>query len=370
VIPVVAGIGNALLAVPMIRELKRQIPQARITVLARIDAMGEPFRRLAEVDEVLVTGKGVKGIWRNIAWSRGRGPDVYLVPFPSNRWQYALLALFSGAKRRVLHSYPVGYWRAMHFIGRRIGAQRGIHDVQQNLNLLKLLDLEPAAAHSPTFAINENDRANAAGLLREAGVVDDVKPIVIHAGSAQTVLASAKRWPPASYARLVRQLQMEFGDRVLLVEGPDEQGVAQEILNAREGDALCAAAPKVLRLTGSLGTAAAVMSRAEFYVGSDSGLAHLAAAVGTPAVTLVAPADPDRVCPFGFRDLVVQPPTECTPCMQYPWNTPYPKILCREPMCIAKISVDAVMEKVKVARAPRPSETNPRPRVEATKENS
>jgi ADP-heptose:LPS heptosyltransferase len=102
-------------------------------------------------------------------------------------------------------------------------------------------------------------------------------------------------------------------------------------------------------LTGSLGTAAAILHRAELYVGSDSGLAHLASAVGTPAVTLFAPADPDRVCPFGNRDLVVQAQTPCTPCMQYPWRTPYPKLLCQEPLCIATITVDAVMEKVKRA---------------------
>src|SRR3954470_19607272 len=111
VIPIVAGIGNALLAVPMVRQIKVLIPQSRITILARIEAMAEPFRRLAEVDEVLVTGKGLKGLMRSVLWARRARGDVYLVPFPSNRWQYSLLALFSGAKRKLLHAYPVGYWR-------------------------------------------------------------------------------------------------------------------------------------------------------------------------------------------------------------------------------------------------------------------
>src|SRR5438105_14215810 len=90
-------------------------------------------------------------------------------------------------------------------------------------------------------------------------------------------------------------------DRVVLVEGPDEEGVASEILRG------ASVSPKVVKLTGPLADAAVLLERAALYVGSDSGLAHLAAAVGTPAVTIFAPADPDRVFPFGYRHLVVQP---------------------------------------------------------------
>ena len=340
VIPIVAGIGNALMAVPMVRQIKRKLPGANITVLARIDAMGEPFRRLSEVDEVQITGNGVKGMWRSITLARSRKADVYLVPFPSNRWQYSLLALFSGAKRRVLHSYPVGYWRALHFIGDRLPAQRGIHDVQQNLNLLRLLDLEPDPPEPPIFPLNDADRRRASELLG-----DIASPIVVHAGSAQTVLAQAKRWPAESYAQLVIEASQRWKDRVVLLEGPDELGVARQIAQS-PAIAIAGLSPRIIRLQGPLGEAAAVLERAQLYLGSDSGLAHLAAAVGTRAVTLFAPADPDRVSPFGYRHLVVQTPTPCTPCMQYPWRTPYPKILCREPLCITKITVDAVMAKV------------------------
>ena len=100
--------------------------------------MAEPFRRLAEIDEVLVTGKGAKGLIRNILWTRRAKADVYLVPFPSNRWQYSMLALVSGAKRKVLHGYPVGKVGALGFIGERVPAVRGLHDVVQNLRLVKI----------------------------------------------------------------------------------------------------------------------------------------------------------------------------------------------------------------------------------------
>jgi ADP-heptose:LPS heptosyltransferase len=341
VIPIVAGIGNALLAVPMVRQLKRARPGSAITILARTEPMAEIFRRQSEVDEVLVTGKGVKGIWRNVAWSRRRKPDVYLVPFPSNRWQYSMLAAMSGARRKLLHAYPVGYWRAMHFIGDRVPAVRGIHDVHQNLKLLRALEIEPDLEDGPVFPLTDEDRARAGRLLQQVGLPEDAAPMVIHAGSAQTVLARAKRWPPERYAQLLQRLERELETTVLLVEGPDEAGVAAQI----------SPSAKSLKLTGPLGEAGAVLERARLYVGSDSGLAHLAAAVGTPAVTLFAPADPDRVSPFGYRDMVVQAPQSCGPCFTYPWLTPYPSVRCHEPYCVDSITVEMVMAKVRHALA-------------------
>jgi ADP-heptose:LPS heptosyltransferase len=361
VIPVVAGIGNALLAVPMVRALRRARPDARITILARIDAIAEVFKRLPEIEETIVTGKGTRGIWNMIRAARRRRPDLYLVPFPSNRWQYSMLALTSSARRRILHGYPIGYWRAMHFVGKRIPAIRGLHDVEQNLNLLRAVvsagdSAEPDPKHpqnAPIFPLSEADRAAADQLLGAAGIGPGNRFIIIHAGSARTILARAKRWPPASYARLIQALQRETPEPVVLVEGPDEAGVVDEILHHLKST-VPAARPLAIKLTGPLAVAGAILERAALYVGSDSGLAHLAAAVGTPPVTLFAPADPDRVCPYGYRDLVVQAPSPCAPCFEYPWNATRPRMRCHDPMCITRITVEMVMDAVDRARSCRP----------------
>jgi ADP-heptose:LPS heptosyltransferase len=347
-IPIVAGIGNALMAVPMARQLRQGRPDAEITILARNGAMAEVFRRLPEVRDVVVTGGGPGGILRTVNAARALRPDVYLVPFPSNRWQYSMLAATSGAARRILHGYPVGRFRALHFLpSTRVPARRRIHDVAQNLELLRTLDLTPDLNDAPTFALNDTDHAHAAELLQRSAYTSIDAPVIVHAGSAQTVLARAKRWPAERYAKLITALDERWPGRVVLVEGPDESGVADEIRRA-SNDNLPAT---IVKLTGPLGDAAALLARAALYVGSDSGLAHLAAAVGTTPVTIFGPADPDRVCPFGYRDLVVQSSRSCGPCFTYPWQTPYPKINCKPPFCIEAITVERVLEKVDLARA-------------------
>lgn len=355
-VPVVAGIGNALLAVPLVRQIKRAWPGARITILARIEPMAEVFRRLPEVDEVVVTGSGWRGHWRGVKWARRLLADYYVVPFPSNRWQYSMLAATSGARRRVLHGYPVGAWRALHFLpATRVPAVRGIHDVVQNVNLMRALGIEPDATEAPTFAVSDADRARADQLLPGLALAKNEPFLAVHAGSAQTVLARAKRWPAQNYARLIERLTHEFTLPIMLLEGPDERGVGGEIMSHLKPSAGAANGRITTRLLrGPLGDAAAVLERATLYVGSDSGLAHLAAAVGTRAVTLFGPADPDRVSPFGQRDLVVQSPRNCGPCFLYPWHTPYPNIRCREPYCIDSITVDAVLATVRRAMASAP----------------
>lgn len=335
VVPIVAGVGNALMSRPMVRQLKSRANAGRVTVVAKIDAMAEPFRRIAEVDEVMVA-RGVKTMIRALRAARA---DLLVVPFPSNRWEYSMLAAASGAKHTLLHDYPVGHLTAMHFIGTRVPAVRGIHDVEQNLRLLRAIGVEPDLNESPRFVICDDDRTRAADMLRGTETF-----IAIHAGSAKTVLARAKRWPAANYAALVETFRSECDAEVVLLEGPDESGVAHEI------NAKLAHKCRALQLTGNLGTAAAVLDRASFYVGSDSGLAHLAAAVGKRTITIFAPADPERVCPYGNRDLVVKPNKSCSPCFLYPWEATKPKMCCGkngQPMCITEVTVEQVMEKVR-----------------------
>jgi ADP-heptose:LPS heptosyltransferase len=353
VIPIVAGIGNALLAEPMVRRLLEANQKVRIVVLARNAAMGEVFARLNLIAPGRVTvhivGSGLAGQWRMVRLARASGADVYLVPFPSNRWQYNLLVATSGARRRVLHSYPFGKIRTLAFLpATRVPAVRGLHDVEQNLRLLEATGLVGPIAgpiSGPAFVVTDTERAMAAKLLSTVNMGADSRFIVIHAGGARTVVGAAKRWPPTLFAQLISQLHGRVNHRLLLIEGPDEAGVTDEIrshLPLLPGPQAVSA----LRLTGTLGDAAALLEKSTLYVGSDSGLAHLAAAVGRRAVTIFAPADPDRVCPWGNRDLVVQVKKSCAPCLRYPWSATRPKVRCGPNTCVAEVGVDQVLAAV------------------------
>jgi ADP-heptose:LPS heptosyltransferase len=348
VIPIVAGIGNGLLTVPLVRLLKQRLPKSRITIMAGSHTIGEVFTRLSEVHEVVYCKPGAAGMLTTGLLLRRRHCDIFLIPAPSRRWQYLLMAAGIGARRTIMHEYSEHQSllrRALRF--ETIPAQRGLHDVQQNLLLLQAFD--PTSIpnshqnEAPVFPLRASDHSAAETLLQSAGLADShTKPIIVHAGSAVTVLATAKRWPPAHCNQLLLTLSELSDRRIILIEGPDEPGLADEIIREQPVTGV-----SIIRLRENLGTSAALLQRAALYIGSDSGLAHLAAAVGTPPVTLFGPADPDRMCPFGYRHLVVQASTQtCRACNRYPWLASYPKITCdRDYACMRDISTNDILEK-------------------------
>lgn len=351
VVPVVAGIGNAIMAVPMVRQLKRAKPDSIISVFALTKSMVEPFRRLKEVDDHHITGTGFGGHVNLLRSIRRKRADVVLMPFPSNRWQYNLLQFLSKGKERIIHGFDIGKFSAMSFLpATRVPAEKHIHDCIQNLRLLEQLGIKIDPNDKPVFPLELDDIRAGERLRKEANLKEREPYLILHAGSAQTILAEAKRWPAERYAGLLQAIKRTLKVPVVFVEGPDEVGVSKAVLEWVEAGKADA---RVVQLKGPIGEAAGLFSNALAYIGSDSGLAHLAAAVGIPAVTLFAPSDPDRVCPAGNRSLVVQAQKMCSPCFMYPWDSTKPKMLCSPPYCIESIMVEAVMHKLQLALNPQ-----------------
>ncbi len=117
--------------------------------------------------------------------------------------------------------------------------------------------------------------------------------IAVHAGSGGTW----KCWPAACYAELCRQLWKEFGAAILLVEGPadaQQVGAVWHDLQMRDQDG------PVVRVAGlPLVQLAGVLACCDAYIGNDSGITHLAAALGIPTVAIFGPTDPRVWAPRG-----------------------------------------------------------------------
>jgi len=111
--------------------------------------------------------------------------------------------------------------------------------------------------------------------------------------------------------------------------------------------------PGLINLVGetSLLELAAILNAAEAAVGPDSGPGHIASAVGTPYVSLFGPTSPKRVSPYGSEHLVVQSGVDCAPC--YKKRCPGLDMIC-----MRKISVEKVTEKLSQALAMRDNNHN------------
>jgi len=114
----------------------------------------------------------------------------------------------------------------------------------------------------------------------------------------------SKLWPVSRWARLVRDFGTALPDvRPVILGSADERPLAREIISQAE---VPGSAPIDLVGKGDLWTTAAILEHAECVVALDSAQLHLAAAVGTPTVSLFGPTDPDRFAPRGDEHVVLR----------------------------------------------------------------
>jgi heptosyltransferase-2 len=129
--------------------------------------------------------------------------------------------------------------------------------------------------------------------------------IALHPGAG----SKAKRWPLSRFISLVRQLTLQEKGELLIIEGPAEPGLARQIAQALPDTEMITIESVPLDLL------AGVMEKCKVFVGSDSGLAHLAAALEVPTIVLFGPTLPQHWAPLGRKVSVLRDTRGCEACI-------------------------------------------------------
>ena len=269
-----SNIGDAVLTTPVLEVVHRRFPEARVDLVAD-PRSAELFARCPYLGETFLRRK--RAGWR---------AELALVRRLRRR-RYALAVdLRTGLLARLA--------RARERRTRRGARPLGPHAAEAHLGVVAdLLDGPPPAAR---VWLSDHDRRLAAILLR--GLPGG--PLLALAPGANW---PGKIWPADRFAGLARALAPRFA-AVALVGGPADRARTAAVAAAIGGTL------PVADLAGRTGllTAAAVLERCALLVCNDSGLGHMAAAVGTPTVTVFGPGDPERYRPWGpAAEVVVAP---------------------------------------------------------------
>lgn len=142
-----------------------------------------------------------------------------------------------------------------------------------------------------------------------------------------------RRWAPEKFARLADEIIDRYNLQVVLCGNRAEKGLLRRVGNLMRGKAVVQAGE--LSLTGF----AALVEKAQLFVGNDSGPTHVAAALGVPTVALMGTADIERYRPYGPNSEICYRPVRCGPC--YAGDCYMPENICLQP-----VEVDEVLEKV------------------------
>ena len=304
-------LGDAVMALPAIQDVRRHFGSARIIVAAR-PSVAPLFSLVPAVDEVLtLEWKGRVTAWpamrRDVARVATASAGVALLL--TNSFATAWLVTQAGIPERF------GYrrdWRGP-LLTRAVQRPKGSrHQAAYYQHLTTALDI-PAGPLEPELAVPPDALVAARGVLRSAGW-DEQRPIVVLAPGA--AYGKAKQWPPAHFAALVARLVTESEVHCVLVGSGADARTTAEIVHMldREGDG------RIIDLAGrtTLQTLAGVLSLASACVSNDSGAMHLAAAAGAPVAALFGPTREHETAPLtrsGGRAEVLTNPVWCRPCM-------------------------------------------------------
>jgi len=297
-------LGDAVMALPAIADVRRGAAAAHVTVAAR-PAVAAMFRLAPAVDEVVVlqhrASLGRVSSWRGLgAEIAGGGFDTALL-FP-NSMHAALIASRGGIPERW------GYRTSLRsrLLTRAIPPPSGVHQVEYYQRLVQALGFANGPIE-PQLAVPDDVRGAASQLLASAGWNGQARLAAIAPGAAY---GGAKRWAPASFAELIDTLASDGLVSVLIGSQADERTGAEVLANVKRRDS-------VLNLIGrtDLTVLAGLLAQCRALVTNDSGAMHLGAAVGVSVTAVFGPTNERATRPLGDAHTVLTHDVWCRPCM-------------------------------------------------------
>ena len=317
------SIGDTVLATPSLYALKRFLPNVTVDILVE-DWVAPLLNSHPHVDNVIVLERG--GFMTRARVARELRAANYDVVYNLHGGTTAtFLTRATGARHRVgfetyqyaqLHNHqapsPLLLWR-----------QQKTHSVEQQLALLGWTGVPVTDRPRTQLGISTQANEKINNLLTPVGLTD-LKLALIHPAAA----FATKQWATENFAR-VAEFLAERGFAPVAIAAANEKPLLEK---------LCSEANvKIVTFDLSLPEVTALAARSHLFIGNDSGIAHIAAAVGTPAVVIFGSSNLSHWRPWNSAPAeVVYEEMPCQPCPGY---------FCEkfdQPECILRVPVTRV----------------------------
>jgi predicted lipopolysaccharide heptosyltransferase III len=317
------SIGDTVLATPSLFALKRFLPNAQVDILVE-DWVAPVLDNHPHVDNVIALEHG--GLMARARVARELRAAKYDVVYNLHGGTTAtFLTRATGARHRVgfksyqygqLHNHqapsPLLLWQ-----------QPKTHSVEQQLALLGWTGVPVTDRPRTSLGISPKAGESVARLLNEAGL-SERNIALIHPAAA----FATKQWATEKFARVVEFLA-ERGFTSVAIAASNEQALLEELR--------AETSVNVVTFALSLPEVTALAARSQLFVGNDSGIAHIAAAVGTPSVVVFGSSNIAHWRPWNSAPAeVVFEEMPCQPCHGY---------FCEkfaQPECILRVPVTRV----------------------------
>ena len=306
-------VGDCMLMQPMLMRLGQRHPGCRIDVLAP-PWTEKLLRAMPEIHEVIANPFPHGALQLAARYRLGkqlraaRYDQAIVLP---NSWKSALVPFFAHIP---LRTGFIGESR--HVLlndARRLDKQKLPLMVERFAQLAESAQGEiPRPLANPQLVIDAAQRDAALHKLDTKNLCPGIRltldqPVAVFCPGAE--YGPAKRWPAAYYANIAQRLR-QHGYAIWLIGSAKDQPVADEINQFADG--------QCIDLCGStdLGDAIALLACARLVISNDSGLMHLAAALGKPMLALFGSSSPQFTPPLSAQAQIIKLDIECSPCFK------------------------------------------------------
>ncbi len=266
-------IGDAVLSTGILGFLVEQYPSAEVTVVVG-PAAATLFRAAPGVKNLIVVGKKPLGLHWASVW-RANATTRWDIVVDLRR---SIIAWTLRATRRCVIPKPTELTHRVRLLAATIGLEE--------------------TPPSPRLWTGGPDDATAAALIPDGPAVLALAPAANWRG---------KQWDIRKFSQLADRLTANDGilsaGRIAIIAAAQERPQTEELFRSFPRD-------RLIDLVGraNLTEIAACLKRCEFFVGNDSGLAHMATAVGVPTLSLFGPSRPELYAPWGENGAWVRTP--------------------------------------------------------------
>jgi heptosyltransferase-2 len=322
-------IGDVLLSTPVIKAMRDAYPNAYIAMMVSpytkdiVD--GNPY-----LDEVIIYDKDGKhkswlGSIKFAIKLKKKRFNLAIVLHPTNRVH--LITFFAGIPRRIGYNKKLGFLltdRIKHT--KQLGEK---HELEYNLDLIRYLGIE-VKDKNLFMPIKPESETRINNLLAQVGLKDTDKFLAIHPGAS----CPSKIWPNERFAQVADKLIEKYDFKVIIVAGPKDVSLAQNIIKHLHYPAV--------NLAGrtSVSQLASLLKRCQLFISNDSGPVHIGVAVGVPVISIFGRSQkglsPKRWGPIGKKGYILHKEVGCIECLAHN--------CIKEFACLKAIGVEDVLK--------------------------
>jgi lipopolysaccharide heptosyltransferase II len=312
------GLGNFIMYTPALKLLRERFPEARIDLQVGNNTGCEEVVSESGIFDNIYNlpyfSRPRKWIKRAIEIRKTRY-DLTINEFHSHSWKLALLVAMSGAPFRAGHVTSPGwsrrYSRFSFIFNLPVVMSEDEHEIERYLDLLSPLGVNrPESVEGKTFLyLTGEDREFARRFILQSTAGSSCEVIGFQPGTSPSM--RWKQWPLDRYRALINGLLDQRPDsRILLFGSPGELAMIEELAEGLGQRVMVAAGRTTVKQV------AALIELCDLLVCNDSGLMHVAVAVGTPVVAIYGPTDIRRTAPLGESNVVIRHHMACSPCFR------------------------------------------------------